>query len=447
MGLFGGGSNVADKQYDLYKEQIEQTYLYNLQTWAYQLGLARDNYAYQWESLDFARYNDAVKIAHANQQSANNWIDQEAMRIFNYENQVDAYNASILSLDQQLDLNHWANELALNDANRAYQEDMIKIGFQNEDLMMKYHQQGKQTELKQKGFTKKVLQAENLSDLQKQEVGLDVKQTIAKSELDKAGLRQGLAATKAEAALKAQGARLENLVEQGKVRSQGQVGRTAEKNLQAVLFDHGTLQSALVDSVTQAESKYMLDRSAVAQVLQDKEAMSNYTYSQISHQLLNTVSDVRTQSDQTDLTFGQLKDTTDFGRRQLQMELISTGEQHEANKQKLKLQKFQADINAESRVQSQPKLPPEASKPLYLPTPVYQNPMFPKPSPVPLKGINTAPQGTQPNQLLTIGAGALAGLSIGSSVGTAATQAGATWGANAGPWGMAIGAILGAIFG
>jgi len=89
------------------------------------------------------------------------------------------------------------------------------------------------------------------------------------------------------------------------------------------------------------------------------------------------------------LKFGQLKGQTDYGRVQLQQSLISAGEQNEADKQRIGMDKYQADINASASLKSVPKAPPQQKLPLMIPDTVYNKVLTPVDKPLPVRGINT----------------------------------------------------------
>lgn len=108
------------------------------------------------------------------------------MRIFDYNNQVEAFNASVGAYEEQLDYNALAAELAANDNTRKYNERLTEIGFKNEDRMMNL------------GFNRR-------------------------------DLTQKIGGQRAALAQKAQGALLEGMQKQGQVLATGQTGRSARK--------------------------------------------------------------------------------------------------------------------------------------------------------------------------------------------------------------------------
>ena len=76
-------------------------------------------------------------------------------------------------------------------------------------------------------------------------------------------------------------------------------------------------------------------------------------------------------------------------QEQLQQSLISAGEQNEADNQRIRMDKYQADINASSSLRDKPKPPPAQTMPLMLPDTVYQKPSKPIDKPLPKRGVNT----------------------------------------------------------
>ena len=379
----GGGADEA------YQEQADHQNRYNNEMHSFQWGAAQDNYAYQQQTIAYAKRNDETLRNYQDQTNFNGWLNRENMRMYEFDKQVEAYNASVVSYEKQLDYNDIAADIALADENRAYQDQLIAFGFQNQDLLMKYFQMGEQASLDTQGLTTKINQAQSLADLQVKETKQNKDWAEAQAALDQAGLRDSLAAVKAESAFKTQEMRLGYLDKEGKQRNLGQSGRSAGKAIQALLATHGANQAAMADSITRAESKYMLDSRRVAESLRNTATMTNIRYNEIANNLINTRDDAKQQQEGIGLKFSQLKDTTDFNRIQIQQSMISAGEQHKANQTKIDMDKYQQDLNAASRLTTRPTLPPQEISPLEMPETQYQDPMAPNKPPEPAEAINT----------------------------------------------------------
>ena len=379
----GGGASAA------HEKAVAAQNKYNNEMHSWQWGQAQDNYAYQQENIAIQKINDAASRNYQNQTNFNGWLNRENMRMYEFDKQVEAYNASVEAYERQLDYNDIAEDIALADENRAHQDQLIAFGFQNQDLLMKYFHAGEQASLDTKGLTTKINQAQNLANLQVRETKQNKAWAEAQAALDKAGLRESLAATKAEGAFKSQELRVSSLGKEGQQRNLGQAGRSAGKAVQALLATHGSNQAAMADSISRAESKYQLDARKVAESLGNTAIMTNIQYDQIANNLRNTRDDAQQQQQGLGLQFSQLKDSTDFSRIQVQQSMISAGEQHKANKTKIAMDKYQQDINAASNLMTRPTLPPQEISPIGIPETTYQDPMAPNMPPEPAEAINT----------------------------------------------------------
>ena len=263
--------------------QTEEQHQANIERWKFDYEQMVNRHEYTVDQFEAQQYNQEQIRTHKNQLAQNAWADKEKMRIFDYQNQVAAYNAGVQAYHKQLDFNALAAEIATNDNTRKYNERLTQIGFQNEDLIM------------QQGF-----QSEELT------------RKIQASRADKAWNYQAVA--------------IKGLAEQGKIRASGQAGRSARKNLQAILAEQGRAQSRLVDQITREESGYGFALRRMGQ-------------------------------------------ETGFKQRQLQESVFSAGDQYDADNQQIALQKYAQDMAAESKIPTTPKAKPQMSKPLDLPKP------------------------------------------------------------------------------
>ena len=265
------------------KGETEEQYQGRIERWKFDYEQMVNKHDFNVDQFEAAQWNQEQIRQHKNTLAQNEWKDKEAMRIFDYQNMVKAYNASIQSYHKQLDYNAIAAEISTNDNTRKYNERLTDIGFKNEDLLMKQGFQGRE-------------------------------------------LTQKIQASRADKNYQYDQVALKSLAKQGKVLASGQVGRSARKNLQAVLAEQGRAQSQLVDQITREETGYQfaLERAG-------KDA--------------------------------------NFAQRQLQKSMESAGEQYDADNMQIQLQKYSADMGAESRIAPEPQAKPQLSKPLDLPKP------------------------------------------------------------------------------
>ena len=377
---------------DLNEKALKQQWHMNNEMWAYNWATAQDNYAFAQEGLAAQKMNQAALNAAKEQAEFNAWQNRENMRLYEYSKEVEAYNAGVASYEEQIDYNNIAEEIAINDANRAYQDQLIAFGYQNQDLLMKYYETADQADLDIEGLEKKVDQAKNLATLQIDQTGINRDWDAAQAGLDSAGLREGLAATKADMAFKSQQSRLENIQARGQQQNLNQSGRSAQKAIASLLASYGQGQAAMADSISRAESKYLLDRRRVAETLSHKDKLSNLNYRQINNTVLNAQMDSEQAVEGIGLKFKQLKKRTEFGREQIQQSIISAGEQDAADRNRITMDKYQQDLQAAQLMTTRPTVQPAESLPLQIPETVFTDPQKPTPPPKPKKGVNTVPK-------------------------------------------------------
>lgn len=101
-----------------------------------------------------------------------------------------------------------------------------------------------------------------------------------------------------------------------------------------------------------------------------------------------------------------------YGRNQAIMaeNLVSAKRDSEGNRRQIRMDKYGADLNAESRRMLKPMLGPTPTAPLKLPRATILDPLAPEKPPKPVKGVNTMPANTGlsiANNFLNAGLGLL----------------------------------------
>ena len=274
----GGGS----------KGESEAQYQGRVNRWEFDYAQMVNKYDFNVDQFEAAQWNQEQTRQWKNKTAQNAWADKEKMRIFDYQNQIKAYNASVQAFHKQLNYNAVAAEIATNDNTRKYNERLTMAGFQNEQLLMELGFKGREA-------------------------------------------TQKIQASRANKAYNYQDAALKGMLKAGKIKSMGASGRSARKNLQAVLAEQGRAQAYLVDQVTRDETGYQF-------------------------------------------ALERLGKTTNFQQRQLQQNVISAGEQYDADNMQIRLQKWSQDMAAEARIAPEPVAKPQMSAPLDLPKPAMLKP-------------------------------------------------------------------------
>jgi len=328
MGKGGGGDSYdPGPQYEYDKELLTFNY-----------SLAKDQKKRQDDAYAMQIWNQNQNIDFQNQERIDAWQHKADMATYDYNNQIAARIASEEAVGKQLYYNELAEEIAINDSTRKYNERLTAIGFQNEDLQMKLYQTKDQLGLKKEG------------------VGLKLADVIGKGELQKEGLTIQHKGKQAELSRKAQELGINSLKAAGQVAAMGQTGRSARKNMQSALAGFGQQQAIILDVLENSNSQYEQSFANINQNYSATEGETNLAYKQIA----------------TDLT--QTEQTTEKGQRELKESMKSAQDQHGADKSQIALQKFQGDMQAEASLAPEPSMPPQPKAPVDLPRPKSMSP-------------------------------------------------------------------------
>ena len=377
LGMSYMSGKNADKQA---QKMIEAQYEADKANYEFNYQEAIDQWEFAKEDLEITKYNLDAQRKYRNEEASRQWIEEDKLRIWDYNEQVKAYNASVESYGVQLEFNDIANELSSQSAKQAYNEELVLLGFQHEDIDLRDKAAERVTKLKRKDLKQQLDQVQGETKINKQKV------------LD------GLAAQRAELNQRLELQAIEGFETAGKVRALNQVGRSSRKNYAAVLAQKQRLNSALIDAMTRMENTAGLDLKALDEKLGSYGDKLDIQNEFILNDLYNT------------------RIETEFAEQQLSESLKSTNLDYEMQQQKRKLDKYSADLKAQEAIRPQPVLPPALPKPLELPEAKLQKPRKPRKGPKPIKGAAVTGHGM---------AGLASGLSsVSSAVGLYAASKG-----------------------
>ncbi len=359
----GGGGGASEKN-------AQAQFEYDNKKFAYDYQEMQDEDAFLQRNFDIKIQNQQDQIAFQNQTRAQEYQHKLNIANFDFNNQNAAYAASVKSYEQQLDYNNMAAEIAVNDNTRKYNEQLMDLAFQNEDLLMKLDETVEQVQMGREHVTKDVqLEKAGASLTQSQLVdraGLDRKginqgyaRLVDKLGIQKQGVRQQYQQTLGRAGLKSKGialalfdahkdanmqqraavlsmkgkrsdiarkmkeARLQGLMQAGQQRNLGQTGRTARRNLGNVLARQGDAQAALTDLLTREESSYNLDLQKVSNALTSASMRADLSFDEVATEVLHAQQD----RDLSEKDLAQQLGHSAIDHR-LQLEQVDTGVRH-----------------------------------------------------------------------------------------------------------------------
>ena len=206
MGWFGNKDKTD-------KKNMQRQYDYDVALLDYDIKVRDEKFDFAMDQHVIKKWNEQASRDYKNETAKNDWIYREQMREFDYNNQIAAYNASVENYEKQMEFNSIAAEITSNDNTRKYNEQLVAIGFQKEELMNKF--------------------------------GWETEQ-----------MTRSLERGKAEKAFKGEDMKIAALQKAGQVRAGGGAGRSAAKLMQSVMADFGRNQQRLSDSITRDEGDY-----------------------------------------------------------------------------------------------------------------------------------------------------------------------------------------------
>ena len=310
---------------------------------------AQDAYWYQVESNDIAEFNLETTRKWKHQTAINEWIDKDKQRLFDYSNQVDAYNASLEAMDRQLGYNTVAANLAVNASNRAYQDELTLMGYQLEDIARSERRKERDVDIKRR-------------DLGQQKTTLVKDTNLARQQFE-----NQLASQRSQHKAKMDEAALKSLEAEGKIRSMGQAGRSTRKSIVSNLAGYKALEYDIAKAMLSEEVAGQLNIKRVNEKLRAAGGKLDLQDETLLEDLYNTRVD------------------TEFATEQLYTQLQSANLEFDYQQEIQKLDKFNADLRAREMVAAKPILPPQLIKPLELPQAKLQKPRFPREGPQPIK--------------------------------------------------------------
>ena len=352
--LFGNPNEAAGRKADKrWDKQVEIAF-----------DTANDNRDYAMDNLALS-YNDAVlgtEIQKENLSRQTNWQEMTAMRawddevkerVFEFNSQVAAYNKSERLFGAQVGLNEYARGMAEASAGAVQGERLDAVMFQGMEADLKLSQT--KTDIDQKRAELNIGRAKQRSEIDLQKQGATLQQQQKR----------------AEAAFGSERQLVELMQAAGSMQARGQSGRSAQKNMQAIMATGGRAQAQLVDQITRGDSAYNLTMMGLDKSLIYGEAETALAQSTLT-----------SQGAYADLGYG-------LGQQQREATKDSIRSAYGRALDKAEFDEYGANLAADAKRMSEPGFAPLPPKPLELPRPILMDPMLPIDIPEPRKGAGS----------------------------------------------------------
>jgi hypothetical protein len=368
-----GGNEAAGRAADdRWDEQVEIAF-----------DTANDNRDYTMENMALS-YNDAVlanEIQQRNLDQQTLWQEHTAMRawdaeaqerVFEFNSQVAAYNKSERLFGAQVGLNNYARRMADDSAAAVQAERLDAVKFQGmaEDLKL----------------------SQTKADIDQQRAGLNIGRVKARTNINQQQQAASLQRQqqRAESAFNSEKQLVELMQAAGSMQAKGQSGRSAQKNIQAIMAAGGRAQAQLADQITRGDSAYNLTMMGL-----DKSLI----YGEAEGALAQTA--LTTKGAYADLTYG-------LGQQQRDASKLSIRSAYGRALDKAEFDEYGANLAADAQRMSEPGFAPLPPKPLELPEAILMDPMLPMDLPEVRMGAGSggvgAAQGRAQDQAMIVNA-------------------------------------------
>ena len=388
--MSGGGNEAAGRKADdRWDEQVEIAF-----------DTAKDNWEYNTETLQMNYVNDVVTKSIQERNIENQLLYQEAgagtewdfevkQRVHEFNSKVDAYNKSERLFGAQVGLNEYARHLADDSAAAVKRERLDAVHFQGMEADLKLTQA--QTDITHKRAGAEIDISQTKSDIAQKQANLNLgyRKQISESDRQKQAATLQSLQRRAEAAFSSEKGLVEMMKAAGSAKAKGQVGRSAQKDIQAIMATGGRAQAQLADQITRGDSAYNLtmmglDESLIYADAEYRLATAGLTskgaYADLSHKLTGS---------QLDAQSGFAEMSHQLGAQQRDATKLSIGSAYDRALSKSEFDEYGANLQADAQRMEEPGFGPLPPKPLELPRPILMDPMLPIDIPEPREGAGS----------------------------------------------------------
>ena len=340
--IFIGGQQRANAAREA-RHAAQRQQKANKQQWRFENDERNRLYEHQVKSLKIQKENDAANREF----QINNLRQQRKYQVdiqeFEYNQAKKVFDSQMETFTQQRSFNTIAEQMAMQQQDRKKYEDLVGMEFD---------------------------QAQTLLNYSAATAGLNLKKAGAKASADiQLGKLQdttflAMDAARTKTAFGKRQANIEALKASGQVGARGGAGVSVGKAQQGIKAELGAAKAQMSNQLLQ----------------QQREAMTNMVYNQraIVNQLLTTEADA-------DLNLANLNYQLDLDQAKMDISRDNLLVNDKLIRDRIKMQRKQADINNEARKPLEPKKTPEIPKVIEPPIPQYAEIFKPGEPPEPIK--------------------------------------------------------------
>ena len=403
-GIFGGNQAAASAKKGSDKA-AQKTQKSNKRNWRFEWREDKRKYEYAKEGQEILKRNTEANLQFQDDSRLQEWEYGMGIRDYRFSQENRAYDESVNRATKQKSFNELAEEQAFIEQDRYLQENLIGLGFSEQQMMLDFAAANAGLEVKKSQAQAKagVTQAQltggaSFAKMRKQAEAGSLKQRLgAETELS-------IRKARTDTVLERQQGRIEALKATGAALAAGQAGRSARKVAQGIAAEAGAREAAGTEQFLLTEEaalqKQFFDVMGIdQQLLLDTMGINQ----KLMFDQQNVVQELLFTEQGIDLDLNKLNNQLNLDKAQIAVSRDNLQVSDANVRRKINLQRQQADIEADATIRLKPEIAPPLPKPMTLPRPEWQDVYKPHRGPEPIKGAAYTPNNTNIAALSSFG--------------------------------------------
>ena len=399
------GNNAAASAKKRADKATQKTQKSNKRNWRFEWREDKRKYEFAKEGQEILKRNTEANLQSQDDSRLQDWEYKMGIRDYRFSQENRAYDESVNRATKQKSFNELAEEQALIEQDRYLQENLIGLGFSEQQMMLDFAAANAGLEVKKSQAQAKagVTQAQltggaSFAKMRKQAEAGSLKQRLgAETELS-------IRKARTDTVLERQQGRIEVLKATGAALAAGQAGRSARKVAQGIAAEAGAREAAGTEQFLLTEEaalqKQFFDVMSIdQQLLLDTMGINQ----KLMFDQQNVVQELLFTEQGIDLDLNKLNNQLNLDKAQIAVTRDNLQVSDANVRRKINLQRQQADIEADATIRLKPEIAPPLPEPLTLPRPEWKDVYKPNRPPEPIKGASYTPTSTFGNTVQNIG--------------------------------------------
>lgn len=375
MSIFGAAQSSSAAAAN--KQQVNDQRKYAKKIAELQLQDQIDGYEYVKDSIEVAKANYEQEKAYQTATRIQEWKQSNDMRVKRYNDQVDAYNASVEAFEDAIDYNKISADVAKRDSQRVLQEQYDAIGFEADNLRLELQSQRETDRLDLKALRTADKQTKRRGRIETSKVKQELNAARQQYNRGSEELAALTDSARAETSEKLRLQRYESLLEEGKARATGQAGRSALKVQRSIAAQDALAQQSIVDALTRNEYMTSIEKRKLVDNLNNVRRSARTSVREINDVIRTGVEERNSQRLGITLKEAQRARQMGLNIEQLGASRKSAKDQFNADITQIQLDQYAANVAAQNNLLTKPEKPDPLPKPIIPPDPIIQEPLRP----------------------------------------------------------------------